>query len=360
MSIEWLEAEGAIDDRLSLNGRREKLEAAVKHDPADAVSALQLASVLDQLGVDPQTIARTLDPSFQASPKDPGLMGWLGLIAYRMGELKLAMLTAKASFDLDPRELLANLVLANVLVRAGKFNEALKHAQTALEVSQASHLHKDIQRLYCIVLARLQKFEQAYQYQLQVLAERPDDSQAIEDTADLLGEMARKEEATALLLSALQRKPLDTDLLFRTAVGYFEDGNAAQALGFADRLLAADGQHLEGWNLRAQIKLKLGNAQGALADHQMILELSKKMPLDYAFVAECHLAMGRKDEAIAALKLGIEEVKDWPQRRKEYEAMLQRLQVQPPSAQPKGGPRLSPNDPCWCGSGKKLKKCHGQ
>jgi uncharacterized protein YecA (UPF0149 family) len=105
--------------------------------------------------------------------------------------------------------------------------------------------------------------------------------------------------------------------------------------------------------------LKLGNAQGALQDHQMILELSKKMPLDQAFRAECFLAMGRKDEAVAALKLGIEEAKDWPQRRKEYEAMLQSLMVQPPGAQPKGGPKLSPNDPCWCGSGKKLKKCHG-
>ncbi|NUP89561.1 MAG: SEC-C domain-containing protein, partial [Candidatus Sumerlaeia bacterium] len=22
-------------------------------------------------------------------------------------------------------------------------------------------------------------------------------------------------------------------------------------------------------------------------------------------------------------------------------------------------PKLKPNDPCWCGSGKKFKKCHG-
>ena len=23
------------------------------------------------------------------------------------------------------------------------------------------------------------------------------------------------------------------------------------------------------------------------------------------------------------------------------------------------GPKLGRNDPCWCGSGKKYKKCHG-
>jgi preprotein translocase subunit SecA len=24
------------------------------------------------------------------------------------------------------------------------------------------------------------------------------------------------------------------------------------------------------------------------------------------------------------------------------------------------GPKLGRNDPCWCGSGKKYKKCHGR
>ena len=30
-----------------------------------------------------------------------------------------------------------------------------------------------------------------------------------------------------------------------------------------------------------------------------------------------------------------------------------------PSQQAKGGPKLGRNDPCWCGSGKKFKRCHG-
>jgi preprotein translocase subunit SecA len=25
----------------------------------------------------------------------------------------------------------------------------------------------------------------------------------------------------------------------------------------------------------------------------------------------------------------------------------------------RGGPKIGRNDPCWCGSGKKFKKCHG-
>jgi uncharacterized protein YecA (UPF0149 family) len=25
----------------------------------------------------------------------------------------------------------------------------------------------------------------------------------------------------------------------------------------------------------------------------------------------------------------------------------------------RSGPKIGRNDPCWCGSGKKYKKCHG-
>jgi len=31
----------------------------------------------------------------------------------------------------------------------------------------------------------------------------------------------------------------------------------------------------------------------------------------------------------------------------------------PRAQQAKAGPKLGRNDPCWCGSGKKYKRCHG-
>jgi preprotein translocase subunit SecA len=30
-----------------------------------------------------------------------------------------------------------------------------------------------------------------------------------------------------------------------------------------------------------------------------------------------------------------------------------------PTTQTRSGPKIGRNDPCWCGSGKKFKKCHG-
>jgi preprotein translocase subunit SecA len=32
----------------------------------------------------------------------------------------------------------------------------------------------------------------------------------------------------------------------------------------------------------------------------------------------------------------------------------------PAARVPAGGAKLGRNDPCWCGSGKKFKKCHGR
>ena len=33
--------------------------------------------------------------------------------------------------------------------------------------------------------------------------------------------------------------------------------------------------------------------------------------------------------------------------------------VDPKNTAPISGPKLRPNQLCWCGSGKKFKKCHG-
>jgi tetratricopeptide (TPR) repeat protein len=275
-----------------------------------------------------------------------------------MGQFKIAMVTLKHAIALDPEDTLANFTLGQLMLCAGSHADAEMYAKRAWATGQATYYRKEIGRLYCISLARLRKFDEAYKFQQDVLAEHPDNSQAIIDTADLLSEMGRGAESFKLLEDAVAKKPTDTELLFRLAVGKLEKDDYGHALAWADKLIAADAQHLEGWNLRSQIKFKLGDFRGAMADHSMILELSKTMPLDQSFMASCHEGLGDKDAAIAALKKGLIEAKDWPDKRKHYQAHLDRLNTVPPSQQQRGV-KLGPNDPCWCGSGKKLKKCHG-
>lgn len=358
MSIEWLEAESAIDDRLALQGMRERLEEEYLKDKMNAEAALRLLNVLDQLGVSAPEIAQIMEPAFQANPNDAALMAWLGQLSYRMGEFKLSMLTLKHAIGHDPDETLANFTLGQLMLYTGAFEDAFKYAQKSWATGQATHYRKDIARLYCICLARLKRFDEAYEFQKEQLAERPDDSQTVIDTSDLLSEMGRADESVKMLEDAIAKKPSDTDLLFRMAVGKFETNDFVEAQKWATKILDVDAQHLEAWNLRSQVKFKLGNFEGAMQDHSMILELSKTMPLDQSFMASCLEGLGRKQDAIAALKQGIREAKNWPDRKRQYEQHLERLTVVPPSQQQKKH-NLGPNDPCWCGSGKKLKKCHG-
>jgi hypothetical protein len=50
----------------------------------------------------------------------------------------------------------------------------------------------------------------------------------------------------------------------------------------------------------------------------------------------------------------------WPRARETSNVLEVRPEELPPPVEPirKTGPKLGRNDPCWCGSGKKYKKCH--
>ena len=218
MSIEWLEAESAIDERLALKKQREKLESAYDENPKDAEAALRLLNVLDQLGMPAQEMAQKVEPAFEANPDDPALMAWLGQLAYRMGQFKLAMLTLKHAMERDPDDTLANFSLGQLMLYAGSFEDAFRYAERAWATGVASYYRKEIARLYCIALARLKRFEEALTFQQEQLGERPDDSQTIIDTSDLLSEMGRNSESFKLLTDAVEKKPADTDLLFRLGV----------------------------------------------------------------------------------------------------------------------------------------------
>lgn len=358
MTIEWLEAESAIDERLSLKDALATLKNELTDDPTNAEVALKLLNVMDQLEVPAPEMAESVEPAMTANPKNPALMAWLGQLSYRLGQVKVGMLTLKHVMEIDPDDVLANFTLGQMMLYAGAFEDGLKYARKAWDLGQDTHYIKEIARLYCILLARLKRFEEAFQFQQKQLESRPDDTQTLIDTADLMGEMGRSGEAQRMLIDAQAEKPSDVDLLFRISVGYFENEKVGQGLFWADKVIDADAQHLEGWNLRAQIKFKLGDYEGALGDHEMISELSKSMPLDQSFRASCFEKMGCKQDAINALRQGIQECKDWPDRVQHYRAHLDRLTVVPPEQQRRKH-NLGPNDPCWCGSGKKLKKCHG-
>jgi tetratricopeptide (TPR) repeat protein len=325
MPIDWLESETAIDTRRALEARRDKLEATLAVNPRDPDAALKLLAVLDQLGVPPQEMAARVEAALRANPGESSLLAWLGQFAWRSGEAKLAMLTLKQAIATDKGEPLANFSLAQILYAAGAYKDAERHARIAFENGRASHLADQMRRLYAVVLSRLRRHEEAYALVLERLSETPEDTQALLDAHDLLRELKRGEDARRLIEQAAGKQPRNTDLLFRLAVAAFEDGELAAARNWADRLIEADAQHLEGWHLRSRIRQKQGDFEGALADAAMLPELSRTIPVDYAFTAECLIALGRKEEATTALEQGLGEGRAPAEEQRRYEKMLRRL-----------------------------------
>ena len=131
MNIDWLEAESAIDDRLSLNKRRADIEEQLKADPTDAELAYQLLNIMDQLEVPPNQMAEAVEAAFTASPNHAGLMAWLGQLSYRMGEMKVSMLTLKQAISLDKDDPVANFTLAQIMLYTGSFKDGLIYAERA-------------------------------------------------------------------------------------------------------------------------------------------------------------------------------------------------------------------------------------
>ncbi len=358
MSIDWLEAESAIDERESLRREREVLEAKLDENIDDAETALALLEVMDKLELDPIVMTEAVRETVSRNEDNAALLAWVGQLAYRVGEMRVSALTLKQAQSIDDSQPLIHFTMGQMLMQAGQFEKCLEHADKALANADGVSYHAQIIRLKCISLARLRRYDAAWELQKARLDEEPDNSEVITDSADLLDIMGRSDESKELLAKALERRPSDTDILMRVAMNAHNAGDLTDCRDRCDRILAIDSQHLEAWNLRAETRFKLGDYSGALNDHDMIAELSKSIPLDQAFRASCLLKMNRQDDAIAALRTGIEESKNWPDRKQHYQKMLNELTVQTPDKQRQGS-KLSPNDPCWCGSGRKLKKCHG-
>jgi len=363
MGIDWLDAVKAVDSRKSLSARRLDLEAELAANPDSRDSYVELLEVMAQLECEPADMITVGGPGFDRFAEDAEMLAWLGWLALRSGDYQLAKLSLDRALEADTDQPFANYSMSQLHFGSGGFKAALKSIEAARKGAEGKHWAADAERLYCICLARLERYDEAYEVQAAILNAEPDNTRALIDTADLLEAMGRLKESWALLEGGLKRNDADTDLLFRAALFKFEHDRPAESLAFGNRLLEVDGQHLEGWNLRAQVKFKLADYEGALSDHEMIRELSRSIPLDQAFRAQCLASMGRKSDAIAALKQGIEESKRFPDQQKRYRRALEALQVEPPApkgAVPSRSMKAAPNDPCPCGSGKKFKKCHGR
>lgn len=374
MSIDWLEVEEILDDEAQLADRKERAELRLKHNAEDREAWLELLDVIDQQAeksLGDQYASEgwsAANSAFQQNIDDAILRAWCSRFALRTGDITLALHEAAEAMKSDPREPIARIVRAQVFMQAGRFNEALSDIDVGAGDIRSRIGSKDVEprptderfleellRLQIVCLARTKRYNEALQIQRKRYESQPDTVQVIIDYAELLELTGDVAKSASVLNEAIKTHPANIDLLTHTASRHYERSDFAQGIELADRVLELDPQHLETWHFRAQCCFQQGDYQRALEDHSMIGELSKSIPIDAGFIATCYEKMGKKDEAIAALEKGLKDSRNGMDR-----ILALRKQLADLSERISGGAskNLGPNDPCWCGSGKKLKKCH--
>lgn len=372
MSIDWLNIEELIDQHESLSEQRDRANQQVSDDPENRSAWLELLDALDQLA-EKNPGENYADQGWSAANRashsfedDAHIRGWCARFALRSGDISLALFEAAEALKADPREVLARIVRAQVFMQAGRFQEALGDLDLAEGDINARHgtearrsyderLGNELTRLRILCLARTHRYQEALDIQHNRYKEEPDEVQVIIDYAELLEMTGSLEHSKDVLSEALIRNPSSIELLRHVSARHYDRREFSQAIELADEVLELNPQHLETWHFRAQCHLQRKQFQQALDDHSMIAELSKTIPLDASFIAACYVGMGKQQEALDALKAGIKDPRNPMDRVLDLRKQLSEL-----TARMTGGAskNLGPNDPCWCGSGKKLKKCH--
>ncbi|MCK6440123.1 MAG: tetratricopeptide repeat protein [Planctomycetes bacterium] len=325
MSIDWLDAEKAIDRDAVLEARRAELEARVQKEPVALEDVLELLDVLDEMGAEVPNMARIAQWGVKRWMNDAGLRAWLGTMWLRGGKVEQAVKELNAAIMLEKHQALARLTRGQVYLRTEKFDKALLDFEAGLLGKPNDRIRDELDRMVIVALARVGRAADALEKQRAFAARKPDDVRILVDGADLLELLGRVDEAKAELDRLVAARPWDTDLLFQCAMRALERDELARAKTLADDLLKRDSQHLEGWNLRAQIHYRLGMFEQALTDHSMIDELSKSMPPDYAFRAKCHVDLGNKADAIACLEIGLKDKRLQPDQRTSVQRTLDTL-----------------------------------
>ncbi len=244
----------------------------------------------------------TPTPSATPSPTPgPGLDDLLLTPAalYLNADLDGAAAAYEALATLYPQRADPLLGLAAVALRRGEFEAALGYLQRATAAEPAS---TEAWRQYAALLEQQARFEEAADAYGHLIALLPDDPNLYVARAMALARLGRHGEAIADLRTAQSLDPYREHAWLNTAGAAYGARQYASAVAIASAGLEAYPQSVGLLILRGQAHLSLQEAQAALADFDAALRLDDRSPIAHRWRGEALVALGRTEEAIAALQ----------------------------------------------------------
>lgn len=191
------------------------------------------------------------------------------------------------------------LGLATVALRRGEFEAALGYLQDAVAAEPTS---TEAWRQMAVLLEQQARFEEAAAAYGHLIALLPSDPNLYVARAMALARVGRSAEAIADLHAAQSLDPYREHAWLNAAGAAYGARQYTAAIEIASIGLEAYPQSLGLLILRGQAHLSLGETQAALADFDAALALDDRNPTAHRWRGEALAALGRVEEAIAALQ----------------------------------------------------------
>lgn len=246
----------------------------------------------------------TLTPTPSATPSPtpgPGLDDLLLTPAalYLNADLDGAAAAYEALAALYPQRADPLLGLAAVALRRGEFEAALDYLQKATAAEPTS---AEAWRQYAVLLEQQARFEDAADAYGHLIALLPSDPNLYVARAMALARLGRHGEAVADLRTAQSLDPYREHAWLNVAGAAYGTREYAAAVQIASAGLEAYPRSVGLLILRGQAHLSKREAEAALADFDAALALDERSPTAHRWRGEALVALGRTDEAIAALQ----------------------------------------------------------
>lgn len=212
--------------------------------------------------------------------------------------------TAKELFALDPKDFSAGLDRAAALFDMARYGDALE-AYNQLLVLEPTHTHAATRRGLC--LQRLGRHRDAVEALDRVLDHDKDHVNARRIKAESLAALGNRREAVSEMDVAIGTDPKNVRLWLFKASLHQQGGEAEAARRCLAKALEVDPKNGEALEARAQLLLSRGHAQEAIGDLEALTRSHADHADGWLLLAEALEAVGRLDEARAALARGLEQ-----------------------------------------------------
>lgn len=277
----WRDASQSLEARV-------KKEKDVNRDNAWLAFAYLFLGKNDEL----KKLAEDADKQAPKSPYTLLVKGFNLTLDGKFEEAEKLFLTLPKQFGADP---LANFALALVTAKQGKASVAAQYCQTAVDLDpKFAWGFRTLGYLQQRWLEDIGKAEEAYAKALEI---EPGMTEAQDALVDLRLSKNDFDGAIDVAKSAIKSAPKVATNHYRLSQIYTEQWRLRDALEILQKAIDLDATNARFFRSRASIKSFQGNLNGAIADQQKAVQLSKDKSFELIELSNMNLLAGNNNRA---------------------------------------------------------------